>query len=239
MTASPIKNPHEVGRVSSDVKVNKRLDERLRYLVMTSIRLWHSDIRGLCRHAISLMVESGFLIFQCFLIWFTMCARCFVSICNVVPGIKQVFQHSISICLSSVIAIVSKSGLIASVAIVKRTPHIVAKSASDFTNDLPGVQKSLILDVSAWEDPESFIQTIVALNESGVALTGHTNPRYCFVVSTDTSRSDPLILFISLILSFMACARYSILNQKLPRYFPLFQDVPTSKISSIEEVSAQ
>ena len=131
-----------------------------------------------------------------------------------------------------------RSGLIASVANVKRTPYKVIKSASEIVADAGDIRSSFLLDVCSWSDPDSFIRSIICVSELGYSLTGSTNPRYCFVVS-DPSRSDPIVLFTAVLVSIVACARYSIQTRRLPRYFPLYQDVPTSKISSIEEVSSQ
>jgi hypothetical protein len=236
MTSTPVNEQPQIRAKSGHSRGRRFVDDRIKYLTLQLLSLWRSDMRGVLSHVLGIAVESAFLLLHCILLWLTVCSRCILAVVTFFPSFKALSSHLVSLILVGVMGVILKSGFVTSIAMVKRTSHKVAKSASDLVLDSSDPRTTLILDVAHWDDPESFIRSILALSESGFTLTGTTNPRYCFF-NSDPSRSNPWILLIALLVSCAAVLRHCIACKNLPRHFPLFQDVPTSKISSIEEVS--
>jgi hypothetical protein len=159
--------------------------------------------------------------------WVTLWLKIGISFLDRIPVLSRSILTLISLLLSKVIEALSKLGIIRNMDAVKKIPHNLVHTESDIQSIPTANRQSIAFDLSTWENPKSFIHSILSLSEDGYTILGSPNLRFCFVI-TDPNKAKPFILLTALVTSFVACLHFIIANRRIPRFFPIFQDVPSS-----------
>lgn len=159
--------------------------------------------------------------------WLTLWIKIGKSDLESIPKISGPFESLSMFLLVKIIESFAKLGIMCKLDLVQKSPHKLVQTESEIQAILRETRRLLALDVSNLKEPKSFIDSILSLSEDGYTILGSMNPRFCFVI-TDPNKAKPFILLTALVTSFVACLHFIIANRRIPRFFPIFQDVPSS-----------